>query len=392
MTSLPSELIDRILTFLEPVELVIISRTCRILFAHAHEDIDWRRYVQENVPGFTLSSPSPYSSFRELYIAHDPHWFLPKYKIWFCDYFIMGKIVIARYDPRRGCIEGYRLLAERDAPVIESWEADPEVLIHSFNPTLRLHMDDPVLHLIGSARSPSMIESGRFCAEIPMLDVERRHHGVYSNFLLTRPVRERPNMQLWPPPTIPSHHRVRNASQQGFIGDSHKPQRRSQISNLSFRIRHWMEMTGGPNTPGFHLGEEVYTYATLDPMLYTPTEDKPWRGIWVGDYSGHGCEFLLINQPDDMEPFDDASIIQREGETPEEFQTRKKEERLYRGSLEAIKLTGDPNVPRGEYTFIADDLSEAGYIRTASEARFRGARIVKSRGHTADPMFRDGEL
>jgi hypothetical protein len=56
-----------------------------------------------------------------------------------------------------------------------------------------------------------------------------------------------------------------------------------------------MEMTAGTNSPGLHLGEEVYTYATLDPKLYTPTEEKPYRGIWVGDYSGHGCEFLLVS-------------------------------------------------------------------------------------------------
>jgi len=44
---------------------------------------------------------------------------------------------------------------------------------------------------------------------------------------------------------------------------------------------------------GVHIGEEIITYSTLDPVLYTPTPTKPWRGIWVGDYSGHGCEFLV---------------------------------------------------------------------------------------------------
>lgn len=151
-------------------------------------------------------------------------------------------------------------------------------------------------------------------------------------------------------------------------------------------------MSAGQNGSGVHLGEEVYTYATLDPKLYTPTEEKPWRGIWVGDFSGHGCEFLLINQPDNETPFDEASVVQREDETHEEWEARKKEEKVYRGVLEGIKLTGDPNVPRGEYTFIADDISSKGYIRTATEERFKGARIVKSRGHIAARMFRNGEF
>ncbi|TVY37485.1 hypothetical protein LOCC1_G006195 [Lachnellula occidentalis] len=389
LVALPSELIDHILDFLGPTELAIISSTCHNLYVHAKSDINWYRHVQENIPGVQITSPSPCKSYRELYVSHDPYWFLSKYKIWFCDYFLTGKIIIARYDPRRGCLEGYRLVAERPAPAFEPWEVDDEVLIHSFSPKCRLHLDQPVVHL--DAWSPeSRVSSNsrsvhRFNVETTMQSNER--NGVFSNFLLARTVQEYPNMQLWPPPHIPARQRVRTASQEAFFGSGHKPQKRSEVSTQAFRIRRWMEMTS-QNGPGVHLGEEVYTYATLDPKVYTPTEEKPYRGIWVGDFSGHGCEFLLINQPDD-EPFDETSVVQEEYETVEEWEARKIEERIYRGSLEAIKLTGDPNVPRGEYTFISDDIGKDGFIRTATEAKFNGARIVKSRGHVAARMFRD---
>jgi hypothetical protein len=63
---------------------------------------------------------------------------------------------------------------------------------------------------------------------------------------------------------------------------------------------------------------------------------------------------------------------------------------IYRGRIEAIKLTGDPNIPRGEYTFIAPDIGPNGLVRVATEEMFRGARIVKSVGHIAARGFRDG--
>jgi len=398
--TLPTEIIDYILSFLGPFDLVSLSSTCHKLYVHSKSDLAWQRHVQANVPGVQITSPSPCKTYRELYMRHDPHWFISKYKIWFCDYFLTGKIMIARYDPRRGCIEGYRLVAERTPPTFDPWEADDEVLVHSFNPRCRLHLDQPILQLEAQSLDKLMAAAGKtrprnaFYAETPMILDSRSNNGVFSNFLLTKPVPPslaHPSMQLWPPPTIPARHRVRNASQEAFVGSGHKPQKRSEVSNQAFRIRRWMEMAAGQHGSGVHLGEEVYTYATLDPKLYTPTKEKPWRGIWVGDYSGHGCEFLLMNQPDNETPFDEASVVQAEDETVEEWQARKEEERIYRGSIEAIKLTGDPNVPRGEYTFVADDISRAGYVRTATEERFKGARIVRSRGHIAARMFRDGE-
>jgi hypothetical protein len=288
-------------------------------------------------------------------------------------------MIIVRYDPARACIEGYRLVCERGAPDFFPWEYDELVLIHSFSPFPRLHLDQPILQLDPlppqSARPPSHT---RFRTETPMPIEERNNHGVFQHLLLTRPVQEQPGMALWPPQTIPAKHRVRNISHDGFQGSGHRPETRAQICDQAFRMRRWMEMAGNNLGLRVRMGEEVYTYATLDPKLYTPTPSKPWRGIWVGDYSGHGCEFLLMHQPEDKVPFDERSVVQREDESVAEFEQRKNDEGVYRGSLEAIKLTGDPNIPRGEHTFVVDDLSDL--VRVADEEIFRGARVVKSRG------------
>jgi hypothetical protein len=171
-------------------------------------------------------------------------------------------------------------------------------------------------------------------------------------------------------------------------------------------MRQWMEMAGSPGPfiiptflnnmgggagPSIHIGEEVMTYSTLDPSLYTPTPTKPWRGIWVGDYSGHGCEFLLLHQPDDEPATDEQlGLIRSASESEAEWERRRMEARIYRGRLEAIKLTGDPNIPRGEYTFVVDDLGPNGYVGISSDSPFTGSRIVRSKGHIAMTGFQDG--
>lgn len=62
------------------------------------------------------------------------------------------------------------------------------------------------------------------------------------------------------------------------------------------------------------------------------------------------------------------------------------------GRLEAIKLTGDPNVPRGEYTWVAEDIGPDGLLRVADEKIFKGARVVRSLGHSAARNFRNGTV
>lgn len=57
------------------------------------------------------------------------------------------------------------------------------------------------------------------------------------------------------------------------------------------------------------------------------------------------------------------------------------------GRIEAIKLTGDVNIPRGECTWFAEDIGEGGFVRNAEDGTFKGARIVKSMGHVADRGF-----
>ncbi|KAI9779401.1 MAG: hypothetical protein M1839_007366 [Geoglossum umbratile] len=384
LLALPAELLQRILSSLSPESLATVSGTCRLLYHHGRSDLLWQNLVQDNVPGVRLTSPFPCPSFRELYIAHYPRWFLSKNRVWFSDATATGNLIIVRYDPRRGSIEGYRLVAQRCNIKVEYWENNPEVVAHTFNPRLQLHLDEPVLTL---DPTPTHSEYSQcFLSETPLPAIAGT---IYSNFLLARhipPTLQVRNMALWPPSTIPALQRVRNESRENFRG--HAPKSIAQVSDQTFRIRRWMQFMTFGQSGGVRMGEFVMTFSTLMPELWTPTEQKPWRGIWVGDYSGHGCEFLLLHQPDAMSQSLTLSEGEGEGERGRE-EDDGGDNGIYQGRLEAIKLTGDPNIPRGEYSWIAEDIGKGGFLRVAEEEMFRGARIVKSKGHVASEGFRD---
>lgn len=521
MISLPAELIDSILEYLSPLDLNHVSETCRALYSRATADHLWQALVQENIPGLKITSSYPCADFRELFGAHDPRWFLPKYKIWFSDTDLPGRLIVVQYDERRGCIEGYQLVANNKSRGLIPWQGNHEVVISAFDPEVKLHLDHPILrlpanptrnpharHTLGTLntitlrRERTVDESGASTSqsiwrevhpvdpplrsEIPMQ--LRPPDNMHNNFMHARRLdpadaaaRLRapfPYGDVWPTPAIPSPDRVASTglhaatAQPNPAGDC--PTSRDNLSTRAFRIRKWLEVrlararnsiVAGHETTtspmelsahwinpllaiaaeeaevdvdldqvidadhlslpmGVHIGEEVATYATLDPGLYTPTPEKPYRGIWVGDYSSHGCEFLWVNQTDG----DDGTQgeVGKEGEegsleggleagwvssssgegggsnnnsdssdgsseSPPPARRQRRSPRK-RERLEAVKLTGDANIPRGEYSFVVDDLGPGGFVEVATEPPFEGVRVVRSRGHVAGSGFFDGEF
>ncbi|KAK8184738.1 hypothetical protein BKA81DRAFT_308905 [Phyllosticta paracitricarpa] len=452
----PNEIIQHIFSFLSPVDLARASETCRLLCNHAREDHLWKPFVVKSAPSTDLQQ-TPHPTWQQLYTTHFPFWFVCRRKLWFSDSTHVGKLLLTRYNPHRDAIEGYAVTAERGQNTFELWEWNPEVIIHTFAPRVRLDTTGPVIKLDGHAYSNTHGDAASTRLQMEFLmDVHNSQasHGLNSMFMLSRPCLPdliSPTTKVWPPISIPAHERTRNESSNRFRSTGLKPSQLSEVSETTWRLRKWMEFHQHPHVGGntTRVGEEVTTFATLDEEVYTPTPQKPWRGIWCGDYAGHGCEFLVVMQPDDPAPlprgaqraianarrnpsvsstdsyasihshlesvtnimpshaqssstWPPASSSSSSSSSTNGTQSQRQdsvtdfkedgESSIYSGRVEAVKITGDPNIPRGEYTFIAPDIGPDGFIRVADEKIFRGARVVRSVGHIAARGFRDDEF
>jgi hypothetical protein len=406
LARLPAEILQNIVSYLGARDLARLSSTCRLLFVHATDEALWARLVNANLP-VKIDSPGSFGSFRDLYAAYHPCWFIPRNKIWFSDVEHTGKLVLARFDQRRGVIEGFRLVAEKGPDEVQQWELDPNVLIETFEPKVRLWLDDPVLYL--PRAPPGRCRYLRGEVRMPM---SAELQSVYSSFSLCSAnipsdLSEVAPEDVWPPVTIPSENRViRFSTRDGRWGQRGTQVHLDSMSESAFRVRKWAHFMNLTIFPVGSSQENVQTFATLDPSLYTPTKEKPYQGIWVGEYSLHGCEFLLFLQRDKEAAVSGHPSV---GSSPSSSEQTSNEadgssqlfasnddsndsEPVEQGRLEAIKLTGDPNVPRGQISFVAEDIGPDGLIRIADEDMFKGARVVRSKGHVASLNFTDGVL
>lgn len=328
---------------------------------------------------------------------------------------MFGQVVIARYNPFGNYIEGYRLLAQNRDTGFEVWEGNSNVIIQTFNPIVSLLLENPFLELRPGVYRKRRLHGKR--GETEMMTDGRIGTGIS----LCPQGSQSSETARWPPPTLPSRQRV-SLSSEVPPGPWH------EISDCAFKVRKWF--TPGLFSQIYPAEEASMTFGTLPEESYTPTKRKPWQGIWVGDYTGHGCEFLVILQKDvdrqsripdsGLSPQSaSAGIVSFAGPNPEndtsaatlsslmspiretaegnESATFQEDDLLADaadgscvGRLEAVKLTGDPNVPRGEYTWIAEDIGPKGLIRIANEQMFNGARVVRSLGHVADEGFENG--
>ncbi|KAJ5385049.1 Protein of unknown function DUF3506 [Penicillium concentricum] len=392
LEKLPAEIIQDIASYLSAPDLACLGATCRTLVDHASNDFIWANLVNERLPA-PIKSPGPFGSFRRLYLAYHPCWFIPQHKIWFADTEHTGMLIIARYDNGRGMIEAHPVVAERGTAGFQSWASNPEVIIQSFEPSVHLALDNPVLSLKDPNPSSQIapIQSLHYMPEERRMNMASDARHIYTSLSFCSEFSPRgpfskPNV-LWPPRTIPSKARtVRD------LRNSPPPivKLPSELSESFFRLRRWGNPWANPELQLPPVPKKAsLTYSTLDPVLYTPSVEKPYQGIWVGDYEAHGCEFLLVLQKEITDLAHDNEKEAKVIDAQDEVEHDSQEDIGQRGLLQAVKLTGDSNVPRGEFSFIAEDIGSRGLISVAMDEPFVGARIVRCRGHVAGLGFLD---
>lgn len=233
-------------------------------------------------------------------------------------------------------------------------------------------------------------------------DLRRYHRDMNLHFARDLPdIAITPGSAVWPPLNIPAPGRTRSMTMTNFGSTGHLAGKISEISENAFRLS---EIGDTRITMSRRPPTEMDTWGTIKPEAYTPTKAKPFRGFWIGDFNGHGAECVFFHQPDDEEKvrWPNAALEEMDELASEIDSHLSKDDMTHldddelthsgmTGSLLAIKITGDINVPRSEYTFLVKDLSHKGTLRVADEEPFRGARVVRGVCHFAGEFLTGGK-
>ncbi|RPA97363.1 hypothetical protein L873DRAFT_1691259 [Choiromyces venosus 120613-1] len=358
--SCPNEVLQLVFQNLDDVSLARSSAVC----SHWRELIDpsdpstpdylWARQASS----LRLKSPTPYTRFRGLYASLRDHLWLHG-KMWMGNRSWTGYILLSTYNSRTGAIDLTTILATRSGgnnkENIVPWSRDESISVAIFDPQVSLWVVPLLSFDKDTVLDPSDNEMK------PPTQVRHVYRSLFRASAVP-PELQISSKRYWPPPHIPAVERAEDVL--SCIKDSleNKPLPAEAIDSV-FRIRKWVVFGGAP-VPSVVMSrngidDEVETFAAIREEHYTPDEEHPYRGVWVGDYSIHGCEFILFHQ-----------------ETPTK--------------LKAVKITGDILCACGEITFIVDDLRAV--IRIADEREWPGAKVIAAKGQIASHQYQSSRM
>ena len=238
------------------------------------------------------------------------------------------------------------MVADREDSRCQPWTIDPQVMIHESD--MRVHIDQQHSVFRFGVKVEEWDADGEDVRAAVMYEEDTAAAQSRMELSIGHASTRTPaagDLGMWPTPDRSASTSMSSLPAGTSIPDSCRPSSTSTDCDPTFSLHH-------------HSIDKTVTYGTMSPEAYTPNVEKPWQGIWCGDYFNRGVEFLLVLQPDSTD------------------------------SLLAIKLTGDSNVPRWQYSIVVPDLLEGGFVRVAEEEEFRGARVVRSASHMAATGFK----
>ncbi|OLL25025.1 hypothetical protein NEOLI_000131 [Neolecta irregularis DAH-3] len=269
LRSLPSEILLSILRLLPTKSLVCVSITSKYLNILTKDDSLWKSRCGVD----TYQSPYPYLSYRKFYQqALHRHGYLRG--IWLCDEDFEGALVYIFYQLSTKSYQFRFLDITRDG-------------------------ESTALHL-----NPISFSRSDGISLIERIDESIVTRGKYSS--------RYKDGDEFPPRNIPAEARISRSILNVSTGHC-----QTSIDNLSTRFFQLASDCVGIDTSGRYRNLLFYK---LDPRMWQPHPDRPFRGMWAASYGPHGNEFIWFSQPDVT-------------------------------TIDAVKLTGDINVPRGESSF-----------------------------------------
>jgi hypothetical protein len=108
---LPNTILTRIVSYLDPQSLARAASVSHQFQELAYSDELWKTFVNSYLPT-PIESCKPAPSFRRLFIAFHPYWFIPKFRFWLSDEYPRGQLIIAQFNPTLLCIEAWAVVAD----------------------------------------------------------------------------------------------------------------------------------------------------------------------------------------------------------------------------------------------------------------------------------------
>lgn len=243
-------------------------------------------------PELHLTSPAPYSTFRELYLNIYPYLWLQG-RVWHGDQSPKGTLLITRYSPQSGKMEFaivVGVMANGD-PFAESTVVAPKLRLESAilglkNENLSMHHEE--------------------------VDLTKPYSFHRISPLFPEVESSASKRSLWPPVIFPAKDRTSRLSSRQPI---------PLVKYRSYSLNLFELKKNSTSALDLLNGSQRELFSALDPKLYTPNLQHPLRGIWCS--SGH--RFYLLQQHS-------------------------------RNQVEGFKLTGNYPFPSGVRSFVFEDI------------------------------------